>query len=178
MTRFILLAVLIFSAVVIANAQRDPRGTSTVDTVQDALRDPDPIHRDERLIAGANRNIRRIPREDPLPPSRSLRSATPLPVFKARVVVTNHSAKLIKSVYWTAILTQPGTNDIISQHHLTSHVDIAPGKTKKVTQKLQIRPVRVVNVAKLPPVNSPQVADLKVAVTEVIYADGSTSKTP
>ena len=101
-----------------------------------------------------------------------------LPVFKARVVVTNRSSKLIKSVSWTAILTQPGTNDIISEHYLTSRLDIAPGKTKKVTQKLQIRPVRVVNAANLPPANSGQVADLKVAVTEVTYADGSTSKTP
>jgi hypothetical protein len=178
MSKFIFLVTLLVISALCVCAQNDPRGTSRVDNVQDALRDPDPIHRDERLIAGANRNIRRVTDDRTITPPPRVTTATPGPIFKAQVIVTNHSTKFIKSVSWTATLTQPGSTEVIAQNNLYSEVNIAPGKTKKLTKKVQIRPIRVVNAANLPSGKEPPVADLKVAVTEVTYADGSKSKTP
>jgi len=176
MRNLILVVAFTFCGVVSANAQypSHPPYTSHRDTLHDALRDPDPIHRDERLIAGANKRIIGNETSSIITPRFSYHR----PHFEAKVVVLNTSSRKIKAVSWTAILTDPATGQLIRSFEVTTKTGIAPGR-KKELKKMLPTPVaaKVVNTTTLR--RDPRhVADLKVAVTSVTYQDGSTSKTP
>jgi hypothetical protein len=100
-----------------------------------------------------------------------------VPTFKAVVEVTNHAAKAIKSVYWTATLTDPGTGNVISSYDVKTKTRIAPGSTKKLSKHLRAPRPAPAMLASTPLGKSP-VADLKVEVKGVTYVDGTTSTTP
>lgn len=167
---------LILAAAASAHAQGvPPRPGQTSpenETRQDALRDKDPVRRDERVIAVSKRELIKIERE--ANKSRPTTAGT----FKAQVIVTNHSPKTIKSVSWSASLTDPDTGELIRTYDVTSEARITPGKTKKLSKKLPLPRVNVVSAAA--PVNSksPAVANLKATVARVMYEDGTTSETP
>jgi hypothetical protein len=171
-----LLATLTLVAAVSAQAQtqtqrpgrQEPPG---VDTRQDALRDTDQVRREERLISISKREFAKI--------ERGTAASRPAPIrtFKARVSITNHSAKAIKYVSWMASLTDPTTGAVIRTYPVTTKKRIAPGKTTTLEQKLPIPYHAVVNVAPGSP-KSAVVADLKSAVTQVTYEDGSTAERP
>ena len=131
----------------------------------------DPVKLDEAHIA--NSRVRAVPAEQEALSSSRHRP----PTFKAEVVVTNHAAKAIKSVEWTTTLTDPDTGDIISTYDVTTKSNIAPGKTKRLSKRLRTPHVRVVSATSRNPYQ-PQVGNIKVEVTGVTYADGSTSTTP
>lgn len=97
--------------------------------------------------------------------------------FKAVVEVTNHAAKAIKSVEWTTTLIDPNTGDVIRTYDVTTKAKIAPGKTKKLSKNLPTPHARVVSVRDRTPYR-PRVGNIKVEVTAVTYADGTTSTMP
>ena len=131
----------------------------------------DPVKLDEAHIA--NSRVRAVPVEREAAAAARNRPQT----FKAEVVVTNHAAKAIKSVEWTATLTDPGTGDVISTYDVTSNSKIKPGKTKKLSKSLRTPYVRVANGSSR---NSyrPRTGNVKVEVKSVTYEDGTTSTTP
>lgn len=149
-------------------AQRSSAG----DTMQDAMRDKDPVRREERVINISSRELTKMERQ-----ADAARRA-PLRMFKAEVVVTNHGAKTIKSVSWSASLTNHGTGTLIRTYDVTTEARIAPGKTKKLTKRLPTPRANVLSVAAPSGTGSPPTADLKAMVTRVTYEDGSTSTTP
>lgn len=177
MRNFLLVVAFTFCGVVSANAQypsHPPYTSPGRDTLHDALRDPDPIKRDERLIAGANKRINGNETSNTITPRFSYQP----PHFEAKVVVLNTSSKKIKAVSWTAMLTDPSTGQLIQTFDVTTKARIAPGRKKELKKMLPTpAAAKVVNTSTLRR-NSRQVADLKVAVTGVTYEDGSTSKTP
>lgn len=144
-----------------------PPGSSSIDPK--IIRDP--VQRDEAHIAAARVTTSPSERE-----AASARYNMP-PTFKAVVEVTNHAAKAIKSVDWTATLTDPATGDVISTYDVTTKSNISPGKTKKLSKNLRTPHVRVVSATARNPYQ-PRVGNVKVAVKGVTYADGTTSTTP
>lgn len=132
----------------------------------------DPVKRDEAHIEGSRM---RGYRPEVVPSSSSGRYKPQ--TFKAEVVVTNHAAKAIKSVEWTATLTDPNTGHVISTYDVTSKSKIEPGKTKKLSKSLHTPRERVVNASSRNP-RRPSVANVKVEIKSVTYADGTTSTTP
>jgi len=173
MKKLMLATALALSAVVSAHAQATRPNTGG-DTLQDALRDPDPIHRDERLIAGANRRNNRPDINDGSVPLPIHRAAS----FEAKVAVVNTSAKKIKAVFWSATLTDPSTGELIRTYNVRTKAHIAPGGTKELKKMLFTPRAKVVTASAPLRRNSPAVADLKVAITGITYEDGSTSPTP
>jgi hypothetical protein len=149
-----------------------PRPSPNATTVQDALRLKDPIQRDEALIAINSRHTNKLEHE------ANAHRHTPIRTFKAQVVVTNHSAMAIKSVSWSASLIDPGTGALIRTYDVTTEERIAPGKTKKLTKRLPTPISRVVSASAPTSGKLPAVANLKAAVTQVTYEDGTTSETP
>lgn len=131
----------------------------------------DPVKRDEAHIQGSRMRSYR----PEVVPSSSGRYKPQ--TFKAEVVVTNHAAKAIKSVEWTATLTDPNTGNVISTYDVTSKSKIEPGRTKKLSKSLNTPRDRVVNASARNP-HRPNVANVKVEIKSVTYADGSTSTTP
>lgn len=164
MKRFIFIIAMTLVATASAYAQRPP--TTTENTRQAALNDPDPVRRDERLIAlsraeTARTEKKRFPRD------------MPVSTFKAQIVVTNRNSRTIKSVSWVATLTDPDTGEVLGKYEITSETRIGPGKKKQLEKKLPIPQFRVVSVG------APRtVANLKSAVTSVTFVDGATSTEP
>lgn len=160
-----------------ARAQDPYSGAPVRDPHRDALAIRDPVRREEALIAGARRTISRMEHEA-ASGRRSSRSGSGAYVgFKAEIEVTNRSAKTIKSVNWTATLTDPETGAVIDAYDVTTRASIAPGGKKKFSKRLKTPRAAVLNAARTQTGRAP-VADLKVAVTGVTYADGSTAPTP
>jgi hypothetical protein len=154
-----------------AHAQTTPAGTpypaGSSEIYPKKIKDP--VQLDEAHIA--NSRVHTGPSERAASSSRYMG-----PTFKAEVVVTNHAAKTIKSVEWTATLTDPATGNVISTYDVKSNSNIAPGKTKRLSKKLRTPSARVVNATAR---NSDrQVGNLNVEVKSVTYADGTTSTTP
>ncbi|MBC7929542.1 MAG: hypothetical protein H7Z38_03145 [Rubrivivax sp.] len=137
------------------------------ETRQDSLRDKDTVRRDERVIAITKREFNEM--------EKAARGSRPGSTFKAQVVVTNHSPKTIKSVFWSASLTDPGTGKLIRTYDVTTDARIAPGMSKKLSKKL---PIPRANVVSATAPTAPPVADLKATVTRVTYEDGTASETP
>jgi hypothetical protein len=173
MKKLTLAFALLLTAAAAAHAQTTPAGTSYPPGSSDIYpkKIKDPAQLDEAHIA--NSRLRSTPAERE---AEAARRNTPQ-TFKAEVVVTNHAAKAIKSVEWTATLTDPATGDIISTYDVTTKSNISPGKTKKLSKRLRTPHVRVVSATSRDPYR-PQVGNVKVEVTGVTYADGSTSTTP
>ena len=173
MKKLTLAFALLLTAAAAAHAQTTPAGTpyppgsSPIDTKKIS----DPVKLDEAHIANSRMRTYR-PEVVPSSSGRARRET-----FKAEVVVTNHAAKAIKSVEWTTTLTDPDTGDIISTYDVTTKSNIAPGKTKRLSKRLRTPHVRVVSATSRNPYQ-PQVGNIKVEITGVTYADGSTSTTP
>jgi hypothetical protein len=170
MTKLLLALTLTLIAAGSAQAQVSRRPAEGDNTRQAALRDPDPIRRDERMISISSRELRREPRPRDV---RYVYNHT----FKARLSITNHSAKTITSVSWMASLIDPATGELIRSYPVTTEKRIAPGGTKKLEKKLPAPIARVVRVGP-DGLASPTVADLKSTVVRITYEDGSTSETP
>ncbi len=175
MTKLTLAFALMLTAAAAAHAQgTTPAGTPLPPGTSDLhLRKiKDPVHLDEALInASRNRNISRA---ESVP--HTARNTKP-PTFDAKIKVKNSSTKFIESVDWTATLLDPETGAVIRSYAVTSKTRIAPGKSKKLSEKLEKPGYRVVSAVSPNP-HKGVVADLKVKVTSVTYADGSTSTTP
>lgn len=172
MTKLLLAGVLVFCAAASARAQVNPASRHTgQDTLREALAEPDPVRREERLIARTNRANARM--EEQAKSGRAPKG----PAFKARIDVTNRSGKRIESVSWTATLTDPATGAVVRSYEVTTKARIAPGETKRLTEKFETPRAGLV-LASDPTRRSPRVADLKVAVRSVTYEDGTTSATP
>lgn len=132
--------------------------------------DPDAIRRDETHIA----NSRIVTSREEHRADRWYGKAD---TFKAEIEVTNTSAQPIQSVTWTATLLDSETGAVIRTFEVTTEKKVAPGKTKKLGQRL-VTPYDYVVRANARHPNRPNVADLKVAVKSVTYSDGTTSTTP
>jgi hypothetical protein len=173
MTKLTLAFALLLTAAAAAHAQTTPAGTpyppGTSPIEPRIIRDP--VQRDEAHIT-ASRSYSAAAESEADAARRSM-----LPNFKAVVEVTNHAAKAIKSVSWTATLTDPDTGTVVRTYDVTTKTDIAPGKTKKLSKRLRTPRANVVRITSRPRYKR-SVADLKVAVTGVTYVDGSTSTTP
>jgi hypothetical protein len=161
---------LTFTLLLTAAAAAHAQMPTPSDAQRQPMSDRDPIHRDESRIAGANRRNAEMERE-----ADAARRRTPR-TFKAEVEVTNHAAKDIKSISWTVTLTDY-TGAVIDSYDVKTKTRIAPGSTKKLSKRLRTPRDNVVSVTSLLGY-SPAVAGLKVEVTGVTYADGSTSTTP
>ena len=168
MTKLTVALALLLTAAAAARAQT-PNGNSGNDPLRDAMRTGDAAKIGEAHIeasrafgAGAEREAARLGMT---------------PSFKAVVEVTNRAAKAIKSVSWTATLTEPGTGNVIQSYDVETKTRIDPGTTKKLSKRLRTPRASRLLLATTPRGRSP-VADLKVEVTGVTYVDGSTSTTP
>jgi len=131
----------------------------------------DPVQLDEAHIANSRARSGYSARE-----ADASRYNKP-PIFKVEIMVTNRAAKTIKSVEWTVTLTDPNTGDVISTYDVTNKAKISPGKSKKLSQTLRNPQARVVRATDPTP-SQPRVGNIKVAVKNVTYADGTTSTTP
>jgi hypothetical protein len=164
MKRFIFIIAITLVATASAYAQRPSTTTTTPNEAREAaLSDPEPIRRDERLIALSRATTGKMERKhNPINMSGY--------IFKARLVVNNPSSKTIKSVSWVAILTDPDTGEVLGKYDITSPTTIRPGKKKKLEKKFLKPQFRVVSVS------APRtVANLNTAVTSVVFEDGTTS---
>lgn len=166
MTKLTLAFALLLTAAAAAHAQVPTPG----DAQRQPMSDRDPIHREESHIASSSRSSSSMERE------ANASRRRPLPTFKAEVEVTNHAAKDIKVVTWTATLTDPLTGAVINSYDVETKTRIAPGSTKKLSKRLKTSRNNVVNAHSAG--TSSSVVSLKVEVTGVTYADGSTSTTP
>jgi hypothetical protein len=171
MTRLTLAFTLLLTTAAAAHAQT-PNGNPGSDPLREAMRTGDSAKVEEAHINASRAN--RLKAESAAATGRS--SNRPQ-TFKAQVEVTNRAAKAIKSVVWTATLTDPDTGSVIRAYDVETKADIAPGKTKRLSERLLTPPATVVNSSAKRPRRTP-VADLKVAVKSVTYVDGSTSATP
>ena len=171
MKRLMLVAALAVVALAAAPTQAQPP-TAQERWDNARLRDPDPAVREEAHIRNSRIQSNRAERE-----ANSSYRASLVSSFEARLVVTNTSAKTVRSVDWTATLTDRETGELISTYDVTTETKIAPGKAKRLKKKLQTPRARVVNAAGGRRRRA-QVADLMVSVTRVTYEDGTTSETP
>lgn len=176
MGKLLFAAALVLIALASSQAQNIPPGqnSSVPDNNRDALIIRDPVKRDEALIAGANRRGNSLEKDD----SDKGRRYSYDQMFKARVEVMNNSAKVIKSVTWSASLIDSSTGQLIRAYDITTKTRIAPGRSKKLSKSLSTPRANIVSAGTPRTSNAPAVADLKTKITLVTYEDGSTSETP
>jgi hypothetical protein len=163
MKKLMLATALMLAALASAHAQNIPPGQSpsaTPNNNRDALTIKDPIHRDEALIAGANRRGNSLQKSDTI----NIPNSPYVHTFNARIEVTNNSTKAIKSVSWSASLIDPGTGQLIRAYDVTTNARIAPGKKKHLSKRLPTPRANVVS-ANSPSISKVPVADLKTKVT-------------
>ncbi|MET0645020.1 MAG: hypothetical protein ABW208_00280 [Pyrinomonadaceae bacterium] len=170
MKKLTLAFALLLTASAAAHAQV-PGGGPGSDPRREAMRLGDAAKAEEAHISDYRASNVRIENE-----AAAARRHTPR-TFKAEVEVTNHSAKAIKSVAWTAMLVDTATGDVIRTYDVETKSRIAPGKTKKLAKRLPTPRARVVNASGNPSRRA-AVANLKVEVASVTYADGTTSTAP
>ena len=149
-----------------AHAQADPR-----QGMEHILREPDPERRSEVLVERGRLKLDELSRTGS--PSRGAGART----FKASVVVDNRSAKAVRSVQWTVTLVDPSSGTTIRRYYVTTEGRVAPGKSKRLSQRLPVPPARVVNARSAGSAPAP-VADVVTAVTRIEYADGSSADSP
>lgn len=152
-------------------AAQVPNNNPGTDPFRDARVSRDPAKSEEALITASRASNARAENE-----ADAARRNLP-PTFSAEIEVTNSAAKPIKSVEWRATLLDSETGAVIRTYDVTTNARIAPGKTKKLSKLLRTPRANVLKVSSRVP-RRPQVADLKVKVTGVIYEDGSTSAAP
>ncbi|MBV9927697.1 MAG: hypothetical protein JOZ96_21945 [Acidobacteria bacterium] len=165
MTKLAMAFALLFGAAAAAHAQV-PGGSPGSDAARAALRRGDAAAVDEAHIA-STRDKNKVPDKWYDKPD----------TFKAEIKVTNNSAKPIKSVTWTATLLNAETGNFIRSFDVTTRKKISPGKTRSLSERF-VTPRDLVVRANARHPNRPNVADLKVKVKTVTYADGTTSTTP
>ena len=170
MTKLTLAFALLLTASAAARAQL-PGGSPGSDPLREAMRQGDAAKVEEAHIRASRISGARSERE-----AAAARRDRPQ-TFKAEIRVMNSAAKAIKSVVWTATLTDPLTGAVLRTYEVESETSIAPGKTKKLSKRLR-KPGPIVVNASTGSTSRIPVADLKVAVTGVTYVDGSTSTTP
>ena len=153
------------------NSNANTGGSPSGESLRAAMRAGDPARGGEALISASRAYNAKFEDE-----ADAARRAVPR-TFNAEVVVTNGAAQAIRSVSWTATLINRDTGAVIRSYDVTTRTRIAPGKTRKLSKFLQTPRDNVVKVASQPP-GKPTVADLKVRITGVTYADGTTSTTP
>lgn len=171
MRKLTLAFALLLTASAAAHAQTPSNRNAGNDPVREAMRMGDTVKAEEAHINASRRSMAGPESAAAAARRSNVRS------FKAEVEVTNHAAKSIKYVTWTATLTDPNTGSVIRSYDVKSKTRIAPGSTKKLSKNLRTPPVDRLLAAATPLGRSP-VANLKVEVTGVTYADGSTSTTP
>ena len=168
MKKLTLASALLLTATAAAHAQL-PNGSPGSDPLREAMRTGDAAKVGEAHI-NASRTYG-VTAEN----AAARRGTTK--TFKAVVKVTNRAAKAIKSVSWTATLTEVGTGNVIQSYDMETKTRIDPGRTKKLSKHLRTPPADPLMLATTPLGRDP-VAVLKVEVVGVTYADGSTSTTP
>lgn len=171
MKKLTLAFALLLTASAAARAQTPNNSNAGNDPVRQAMRMGDSAKAEEAHIAASRTAGAAAERA-----AASARRNMP-PTFKAEVEVTNNAAKAIKSVTWTATLTEPGTGNVIRSYDVTTKTRIAPGSKKKLSKRLRAPRADRALLAATPYGRSPA-ADLKVEVTGVTYADGTTSTKP
>ncbi|MFL6334173.1 MAG: hypothetical protein ACJ754_12740 [Pyrinomonadaceae bacterium] len=174
MTKLTLAFMLLLTAAAGAHAQR-ATGTTPVGTPYPAgstneypRKITDPVILSENHIADSRNAGASSERE------ANAAGRIAVPTFKAELKVTNHAAQAIKSVSWTATLLDSATGTVIHTYDVTTEAKIAPGKTKKLSEHLRKPSASRVSAD----TRGAKVADLRVKVNAVTYADGSTSTTP
>lgn len=170
MTKLTLALALSLAAAAAARAQI-PNGNPGSQPLREAMRTGDPSRSQEAHIEASRAAGARAESEADAA-RRNLG-----PTFKAQVEVTNHAAKAIETVFWTATLLDPDTGAVIRSYDVMTRARIAPGKTRKLSKYLRTPRANLVKVTSRSG-NKRPVADLKVAVKGVTYVDGSTSTTP
>lgn len=170
MTKLTLAFALLLTASAAARAQV-PGGSPGSDPLREAMRQGDAAR-----VGEAHIRTSRVYGASAERAANAARRNLPQ-TFKAELRVTNSAAKAIKSVAWTATLTDPLTGAVLRTYDVESEARIAPGRTKKLSKRLRTPPATALNASAGRPRVMP-VADLKVAVTGVTYVDGSTSTTP
>ncbi len=170
MRKLTLIAALLLTTAAAAHAQ-SPNGSPGFDPQREALRERNTTRLDEAHISVSRASSAKLEREA----AASRRGTTK--TFKAVVEVTNSAAKAIKSVSWTATLTEVGTGNVIRSYDVETKTRIKPGTTKKLSKHLRTPYADLRTRATMPFDRNP-VTVLKVEVTAVTYVDGSTSTTP
>ena len=174
MTKLTLAFAMMLTAAAAANAQTTPAGTpwppNTLPIEGNTKKIQDPVILEERHIAASRNSTAPAERRASTLPDRDV-------FFKAEIKVKNSSAKAIRYVTWTATLLDSETGEFIRSYYVTTEAKIAPGKTRKLSERLLTPIDRVVRANARRP-DKPNVADIKVKVNEVTYADGTTSTTP
>lgn len=108
----------------------------------------------------------------PIPPQREM---TTFYVYKIKV--QNSGAKRIKEVDWEYQFLDPATHELLEQRQLTSQLNLAPGKTKVVEQRLTRKPTQVVRADQLDKKYRDQFTE-RVVINKIVYADGSVWQRP
>jgi hypothetical protein len=96
--------------------------------------------------------------------------------LEAKLKVTNHSSNEIRFVSWVVSFTDPITGALISTREVTSKSKIAPGKEKTLKKTLAVP--RLVRVSAKDGKAHSVLPKMTSALTNVTYADGTTSTTP
>jgi hypothetical protein len=156
---------LILAVALVPAAQEVPPQGLPRQQQRELLREKDPDRRNEMVLDRGRVRLEELSRTAAPPRRASART------FAASVLVTNRSRKTIKSVSWLVSLLDSGK--VIRSYDVTTEKRIAPGKTKRLSERLPVPVLRVVSVS------APGlVADVATKVTRVEYTDGSFSDSP
>src|SRR5688572_3372021 len=136
MKRLLLTLALALLAVSSAARAQTERGTHPGQGLEHILREPNPERRSEVLVERGRLKLDELSRTGS--PSRGAGART----FKASVLVDNRSAKAVRSVQWTVTLVVPSSGATISRYYVTTEGRVAPGKSKRLTQRLPVPPAR------------------------------------
>jgi hypothetical protein len=90
--------------------------------------------------------------------------------------VTNHSSNDIKFVSWQVSFTDPTSGQLVGKRELTSKSRIAPGKEK--TLKKTVSVPHLIRVSAKDGKARMVLPKMTSTLTNVTYADGTTSTTP
>jgi len=114
-------------------------------------------------------------------PEDNQRTVVPQPVRKPgrawveylyEVKVSNTGTKPIRAVVWEYVVSDPETRRELGNHLFLSKVEIAPGKSKKLTGLTESHPAQIVEAAKGEKQPRAQYAE-NVVIHRVEYADGT-----
>ncbi|MEA2205122.1 MAG: hypothetical protein QOE77_1898 [Blastocatellia bacterium] len=95
---------------------------------------------------------------------------------EAKLKVTNHGSNEIKFISWQVLFTDPTSGQLVGKRELTSKSRIAPGKEKTLKKTVSIP--RLLRVTAKDGKTRMVLPKMTSTLTNVTYADGTTSTTP
>ncbi len=104
----------------------------------------------------------------PVPPA----ARSDRPEFVYRMTLTNDSAKIIRSIEWEYVFSDPEAQAEVARHHFYSEQRVRPKESKTLVEYSISPPTKVISITALSRPEPDRFVE-KIILKQIVYEDGS-----